>query len=187
MSTAEKNKRRLFLNKKFQAFFGFYAVVTVFIAIFVMSAEYIRMFVSVFLTHADQFDLDMPLKMMIFLGWLLFTYLIFYAYYNARMLGVFKRITDVCERIIRGENIRLAFRTEDSFGFVAEKFNELVDDFKEREEKFSKTIIKAKSSLEAVLSDKKDVQEEIQKIIKEIEKVNIDENIIKKNSNPDSC
>jgi len=177
------NRRRLLLNSKFQMLFGAYTFVSMIVAIVVIVKDYIQIFVPVFMTEQTAATISVPLKIMLLPGWVIFTFLIFYLYMNARILGVFQRISDACEKIILGESAHLNFRAKDSFSFVAETFNAMVEKLRFREKSFANVILATRRKLKSILKDKKDAQKEIEEIIKDIDKIAIDEDVDKDKNN----
>ena len=182
MKAQEANKRRLLINNKFQLFFALYTGITMIMAFIVIVRDYIQVFVPVFLNESLASRISLPLKIMLLPGWVILTFLIFYVYLNARMMGVFQRINETCERIIRGENIRLSFRSKDSFRFVADTFNAMVDTLREREKNFGLRILDIRKKLGELTRDKKEVDSEIKEILEDLNKLKIDDDYFKDKS-----
>lgn len=167
----KKNRRRFLLSTKFQMIFGFYTAVTMIVAVIVIIQDYIQIFVPVFMTESAAERIGTPVKILLLPGWVILSFLVLYMYLSARMLGVFKRISETCEKIISGENIRLAFRSKDSFGFLAESFNRMVDTLQSRQKTFLDVIVSMRKRLSEMSQGKKEPFGEIKELIKDIDEV----------------
>ena len=152
-------RKRFFSARRFQYFFGAYLFATILLAVSFISKEYVRVLFYGYMVPLYSKRLDIVLKILLVPGWAIITFLFVGVYMNLKMLGVFNRIKNVCDDLANGVYRRLVFRKTDSFAYVGNSFNKMVDKLAYKQSGLSKTLIEAKNVIAKCNIDEKSVEE----------------------------
>ncbi len=171
----KKNRRRLFISNRIKAVFSLFFVLSFLVAFVFLGWDIFLQYLDV--NHYEVYEtlynahIGLVLKTVLLIFWIGFTLFSAYYYLEGKYNGIFARMDRLFNDISKGEEKKLFFRDGDSFAYVAESFNRMVENLRTQgyiaqQEKLKEMLNK----LEELSKKDQPHKTEIESIINDIKK-----------------